>query len=649
MNRTKIIYTLCGSENNIMEYSICKGLLYSKCQHDMYCDIKNLSDNQVAYILSDINSDIYLNACPGSGKTEVIGVKCAYEMTIWKNTIGGLAILTFTNSAENELRERVVAYYRKQPGYPHFLGTFTSWLHGYIANPFLYLITDYGKNGVSDTKLQVIDSDCNGQFLKAFKTKYSYNGLHKLSANEYFFNQKKNKYQYCGKLANKTVDFDVVLNDEKYKIIDLKDTKRKFWEAGFFLYEDVEFLSYKLLNIYPKIADLIAKRFPLIIVDECQDLSYIQLLILEILHNHGSIVHLIGDLNQAIYEFRDIEPKDTQKFIRENHLKEMTLNENYRSNQFIVDASGKLINSVNTIYGKIPQHSCKPLIAFLYRQDQENKMIQKYIQIINMEQLQIENCRIIVRNNALRKKICGEHETSHKSINIIEDYAHFIYLMKKNTVTEFQNSVQFLARAIGNSIFFDKPLENKINLYKPTDIEMSDWINIILCVQRALLSDDQLLNLNQIWGTWKAVLKDCLSGISYELNTRFNLKKLRNNIKDNLVIETFGNNQVSINNQGLFIETIHGCKGMNLESVLFVSAYKKSSESSSYWKNWFPGNNQTVGESQRLAYVAFSRAEHILAIGIPNPQNSPVSLEDITMLKSIGFSIFDCDADTWLE
>ena len=651
MERNKIISALCGLKINATNYHSCEGFLCNKCQSDMYCALQHLSDEQVVYILSDISSDIYLNACPGSGKTEVIGVKCAYEMTLWKNAIAGFAILTFTNSAENELRERVAAYYQRQPEYPHFLGTFTSWIHGYIANPFLYLLTGHGDGGIKDTKLQIIDADCNSDFLNAFKTKYSYGTLHKLAANEYFFNKKRRKFEYCGKLQNGYSDFDTALTEKNYMVGDLKGNKQKFWKAGFFLYEDVEVLTFNLLKQHPEITDLIAKRFPLIIVDECQDLSYIQLLILNILHEHGSNIHLIGDLDQAIYGFRDIEPNDTRDFIIKNQLKEIILNQNYRSNQSIVDISGKIIRRKNDVYGQISQCVNKPLIVFLYCQNQEKLLIQNYKTILEQEKLQPRKCRIIVRNDALRRKLCGAKSVStYASINISEDYAHFIYLQNIHSVSAFQESIQLLARAIQKSFFASRQHENIINLYRPSDIEASDWRDIILLFQKALLSDLKVMDLNQEWGKWKIALNDCLSGISYKLLSGFDLKKLRKNIKDVPVIETFRDASNAIDNDELLVETIHGCKGMSLESVLFVSAYRHSSSASgAHWTDWFPDAGQLINESQRLAYVAFSRAKHILALGIPNPKSSPISKEDLDRFRGMGFWLFDCELDSWID
>ena len=104
----------------------------------------------------------------------------------------------------------------------------------------------------------------------------------------------------------------------------------------------------------------------MVIVDECQDLSYAQLQILQVLHQHGTAIHLIGDLNQAIYEFRQIDINDTLEFISNNDLSEMILDENYRSNQKIVDASIKIIQSQSPIVGKRELIVSRPLIAIFY-------------------------------------------------------------------------------------------------------------------------------------------------------------------------------------------------------------------------------------------------------------------------------------------
>ena len=45
--------------------------------------IEEKTDEQLDYILSPIDQCIYLEACAGSGKTEVLGLKAAYEICRW--------------------------------------------------------------------------------------------------------------------------------------------------------------------------------------------------------------------------------------------------------------------------------------------------------------------------------------------------------------------------------------------------------------------------------------------------------------------------------------------------------------------------------------------------------------------------------------
>lgn len=40
---------------------------------------RNLSEEQLDFILHPIDKACFLKACPGSGKTEVVGIKAAYE------------------------------------------------------------------------------------------------------------------------------------------------------------------------------------------------------------------------------------------------------------------------------------------------------------------------------------------------------------------------------------------------------------------------------------------------------------------------------------------------------------------------------------------------------------------------------------------
>lgn len=630
---------LCKKPGDTSNFLECDGKLCGKCQHDGYCNASHLSEKQHAYIDSDIHSSIYLKACPGSGKTEVLGVKCAMEFERWSVTNSGIAVLTFTNSAEEEMKSRISLYSPQSVSYPHYIGTFTSWLHGYIANPFLYKIAHNGCEGKEDSSLRIVDSNCRSEFLNAFKTKYSYGKLSHIPANSYHWDSKVQKFIYSENDGGFVTEFNSAYSSRNYMKDDLIDTKKKFWKSGFFTYEDVNHLSYMLLVNNADIAKLIAKRFPVVIVDECQDLSYAQLRILEVLHQHGTAIHLIGDLNQAIYEFRQIDINDTLEFIDNNGLSEMILDENYRSNQKIVDASIKIIQSESPIVGKRKLIVSRPLIAILYKKNQVQELVNCYSNIINEEGLLLNESRIIVRNNSVKNTILGKKATPG-TINTIEDFAHFVYLRKNDSLECFRESIRLLSRAIQKAFFANEVHGNSNNLYKPERLEFSEWNAIIVSVQNKLMSDSSVTDLNETWSAWKKTLTSCLGNIDIMPSHTIELKSIRRGMTDKKVIDTFSgssNDDISI-----AIETIHGCKGMNLDSVLFVSSYSKSdSGSGAHWRDWFQVNEEGICEAHRLAYVAFSRAKHLLALGIPNPPSAPLSETDKQMLIDCGFEIVE--------
>lgn len=656
MERTSLFEVLCGCHSVPAEMEMCKGTLIPKCLKQGFCCIAHLSEQQIAYTLEDITSDVYLNACPGSGKTEVVGIKAAYEINRWNVRYTGIAILTFTNSAENELRFRVSSYLGCQVEYPHFLGTFSSWIHGYIANPFLELVTGYHNESNSDNSIRVIDTDCTSGFLHAFQTKYKYKELGNIKANEFCITGNPGTpIIYEGPYRNGQAILDECLQIDKWRYSELLELKKKFWKSGFATYEDIEYLSGKLLQENPAIASHLAKRYPLIIVDECQDLSFFQLQILKALHEHGAKLHFVGDLDQSIYKFRNIDPSDTKSFIGQLRMKELPLAENYRSCQAIVNASSAVLSKPqNFAVGKLEQRLEVPLIALLYQQGQEQQVLKNFEALMNAYQLPLENSRVIVRNNSLREKLFGRKSSSKQAVNTIEEYARFLYLHSNdNTSNGFQSSIRILARAIQRTFFSGSVHSGFNQLSKPDGLDGREWRTIISGVRRQLLSKEILFDFSITWSQWKVNLKPELDNLVTEATDipflygcSVNLGKIRSGAAKGIVLETFENtHDTSIPCE---VETIHSCKGMSLDAVLFMSAYKQSrdQDSGSHWLDWFASDSNSISEGNRLAYVAFSRARHLLVLGIPNPPSSQLNKSQLQLLLQAGFRIEELNKQT---
>lgn len=604
---------------------------------------KKLNDGQKNYVKSELKKNIFLKACPGSGKTEVLAVKIAVESKTWKYKNQGIAVLTFTNSAENEIQKRVEGYIGGYLGYPHFLGTFTSWLHGYVANPFLHKYTKYKGNEKGDKSIRLIENNCTSDFLNAFSTKYQYQELGHIKANEYYRDYKTDEYSYCGSRSRQG---DKVLKElisaDDWREKELNDTKKRFWVNGFASYEDIEYLVCLLFVKYPEIVQFVAKRFPVIFVDECQDLAFAELEILAQLCKAGCKIHLIGDLNQSIYAFRNIEPEDTREFIEKYKFHIMELNENYRSCQNIVDVSEYIVNGKNGVKGNNEQKVETPLIAILYSKGKEREVVKKFHEYVELNFLNQTESRIIVRNNSLKNKLLGI-KNQKQSTNNLEEIAQILYLLnqrKSESVSDFKKIFGMLARIVQRTFYKEREHLNSQFFYRPKDMDSEEWKKIISDIRDILKEEQQLADFSCTWSQWKKELTRVISEkiMPVLADCECVLGNVRKGNANEIIEKTMFNKVEGELN--FDIETIHGCKGMSLDAVLFMSVYQagKDDQSGSYWKQWF--ERRVIAENNRLAYVAFSRARYLLALGIPKPK--AFSNDDRKILEDAGFVIIDC-------
>lgn len=93
---------------------------------------------------------------------------------------------------------------------------------------------------------------------------------------------------------------------------------------------------------------------------------------------------MIGDLDQSIYKFRNINPSETKLFIKQLEMKELQLSENYRSCQPIVDASLAILKKPqNSVIRKLEKKLEAPLIALLHQQDQAQQILKEFEALIN--------------------------------------------------------------------------------------------------------------------------------------------------------------------------------------------------------------------------------------------------------------------------
>lgn len=637
----------CYKNENDMDYI---------CKNSKHCRISEKTEKQLQYILSSINENIFLEACPGSGKTEVVGMKSAYEIKKWGgNSKNGIAILTFTNDATDVIKERVNQFSKKTSFYPHFIGTLSSFIHQYIAQPFGYSEIDYsGIDG--DYSLKLIDTDLNiftNHWLQKYKCSIPYisksgkktdifaNQIFyderkedfyikidkiKLLVDEYYNSEQMQKYIKDNRIKYHNNDFYT----NNYFYNQFQKCKNTFLKDGFVAYEDMNCIAYQILD-KDKIARKIAEKFSLIIVDECQDLSWIEIQILNKLKEKGTILHFIGDINQSIFEFKEIALESQYTNLYIESLKKLELIDNFRSCQPIVNLSNKLMKISKTIKGIEENKFLGNSILYLEYETPE-ETVNEYLRILNHFGISKDKSCIIVKQNILKDQLLGDKNNNEGHLLISA-----IQFWKKGTPNSKKKSLEYAGKQISKWFGGAK---NKSSYYCPKDITSAfAWRIFLKDILNECSNNSKLTNYDRQYGKWyddarkelPSIVEKNYSKIQDYDNLIRNFEKIFSSrwyvgkeVKEDIItIDSEFNN-----NNRIKISTVHGSKGCTYDSTLVISSKTAKSESG-HWKNhWIDGTD----EDKRVGYVASTRAKFLMIWAVPT-----LSKKDRELIESYGF------------
>ena len=553
---------------------------------------QNPTDEQKNAIFAD-ELEFLLRAAPGSGKTWTSCRRFIWRGANWPYTAGGLALLSFTNTAIREFHDATIKVGRRDLlSDPNFVGTFDSFVERFIITPFGHLISGSLKRPKlfssplpghrKNTRLQGWIKTPDGR-------------MRPVPAWDIIPLPQNGKVAY--KASSKQGGKEISSNGQS--------AVEEFMKLGMYTHEHRVFWACYLLFKRPHIAHVIAKRFPEIIVDEAQDSNVWLLIFLKYLRNNGTKVTLIGDPDQCIYEFGLADAGSLQEIKREWNIPEKPLSRSFRCNNEIAAAVRNISGNFDFVgCGACVLEQRHPLI---YREPSKRfeRCINGFRETIDQLGITDHSCAIICRGHSQLNAIYGEVTYDHlqgETKKLAE--ASFIRDVRKDYKKAYQavvGSVQSLAG--GNELW------NEIN--DSPDSEISLRARLILW--RFTKSHEGLPPVSLTGDTWILQLRQNLSNLTSELGIG-PIERLNNKIKRT----GLDRNQAQLpllTEQTLFPtirqETIHQVKGESIDAVLVLGSAK-------YWDSVVKSveiNENT--EERRLAYVAMTRARHFLAIGLP--------------------------------
>lgn len=261
-------------------------------------------------------SSVDVSACPGSGKTTLIVAKLAVLARKWPHRSRGICVLSHTNAAREEIQRRLrgTVIGSQLLSYPHFIDTIHGFVNRFLAVPWL---------NSANIHITAIDDDATTRYRRHILGETEYRKL------DFFLGSKNTS---LGQLRLKDRNWNVRLangrpfpagaHTESYGRA--MRAVRESAEAGYFCYDEMFIWAKALLEDSLGVARSLQRRFPLVIIDEMQDTSRLQLDILESVFPRGSsefVLQRVGDPNQAIYQEDEVLDHPDGSFPNDtNHL-----------------------------------------------------------------------------------------------------------------------------------------------------------------------------------------------------------------------------------------------------------------------------------------------------------------------------------------
>lgn len=357
------------------------------------------------------NGPLLIIAGAGTGKTTVITERIRHLIIEKETPPENVLALTFTDKASFEMQERIDVL--MPYGYTNM------WIHTFHAFCDRILRDDAHSIGLDPSYTLISESEAillmrQNIFSLGLKTYRPLGNPTKfLDALLIHFARLKDEdispEQYL-KWAESEVE-----SDETVQYVELATAYRGYEELkiknSFMDFSDLISNTLKLFRERTHILKKYQKQFKFILVDEFQDTNYAQNELAIMLAGDDKNITVVADDDQSIYRFRGAAVSNVLQFKKnfpDAHI--VTLNDNYRSTQTILDASYSLIqgnnpNRLEIVEGidkKLKSHSksSKKLIELIHEtraEDEADAIARKILEL--SKSYSFKSVAILVRAN----------------------------------------------------------------------------------------------------------------------------------------------------------------------------------------------------------------------------------------------------------
>lgn len=553
---------------------------------------------------------LVVKACPGSGKTFAVAARLAHLLREWPYAHRGIATISFTNVAWQEIARALSADFGVQVpiGYPHFLGTIDSFVNQHIFLPFGHLVM------LCNRRPELIGPPANSW--EPIGNPYAWgNGecyKRKCKLNQF-------SYDLSGNLVNVVKSRSGVFRGCPINHARCSALKGRVVKAGYATQRDAVYFGIRVLEEYPAVARAFVSRFPFLMMDEAQDTSAIEMRLVELLTKSGlKEVMLIGDPEQAIFEWRDAQPDLLESKYTEWEANSLLLEENWRSSQRICDffhrISG-LPHAPKAISREVAQFPADPAI-WTYTEGGLEALVETFTNFCETKgvPVQKDTVAVLARSNDLVKGILGRRQRGQ----VGEPWRDTNVLITKSLCEarwrfdnkECRKAMTVLAKAVcAKEAQLDYCSEDDLKLfvdeygYVKWRRELYELLTLLPTTNRAL--GDWIQQANKaLRKNWAAKLGELAikGGRSRHTYAQTNIDAM------------FTPSDMAVHSRPYRVGSIHSVKGETIDGVLVVLK-EHAGDRRRY--GLMLNERLTTNEELRIVYVGMTRARRILVLAVP--------------------------------
>ena len=552
---------------------------------------QNPTDQQREAIFAE-ELEFLLRAAPGSGKTWTSCRRFIWRAANWPRPVGGLALLSFTNAAIREFKTATINVgQRDLLSDPNYVGTFDSFVERYILAPFGHLLTG------ADKRPRLFPGprpgDWNNTQLKVWRDG---TGRQKIPvpAWEIIPYPEDMKLRFKSSIA-----FGNQPLAAAYKPV------HRLLSLGYYTHAQRVFWACKLLIERPHIAELLARRFREIIVDEAQDTNAWLLILLSLVRDNGAKITLIGDPDQCIFEFSMADATSLPNLKTKWSIPEKPLSKSFRCNNQIAAAVRNV--GGNADFTGVGDGATEWRRAFVVKQASTtfSDGLAAFQRLADQAGVSLNSAAVVCRAHRQLESLRGKLNYTNLK-GKAKDLAKAAFL--RDSRHDYRGASQTVERIV-RELTGDDPLWERID----TDPNSRERMAVALAIWKFVKSPERLTPVSQLGDTWIPSIRKQLANLIEEIGLQCDAK-LGHHIK------TTG---LSAAQKALPLfesvhefpevrqDTIHQVKGESIDAVLVIGSTR-------FWNSVMAavrsGDNT---EDRRLAYVAMTRARHLLVVGLP--------------------------------